>query len=284
MGLSLGSRILADVRVQGVSLRQNLGRYELIFGLYVTIRPTETQVQRASIVGARVTLDLGGGQKQSLGFARSESPFDIVSANHPSSMTPSLHLYLDAIQVANIEALREESDLGFELLANGVGSNVNGEHLVQDEWRITVARSDWIKKLRGSGAYEMMLIEVPLPVVEEVSDWNTISDGLLRAEAQYRNGDYRGCISLCRTVIEELGTYRYKNQNWANTSIDRLASDRKGMTKDEREAALWATLRHYTHQAHHGPSEGGVSQYSRAEAQFVLAWTAGAMAHYRMSN
>jgi hypothetical protein len=42
------------------------------------------------------------------------------------------------------------------------------------------------------------------------------------------------------------------------------------MTGGEREAALWAAARHYAHLAHHGPSDGGVSQYSRAEAQLVL--------------
>lgn len=44
-----------------------------------------------------------------------------------------------------------------------------------------------------------------------------------------------------------------------------------------REASLWAVLRHYTHQAHHGVSEGGAARYSRAEAQFVLTLTAAAV-------
>lgn len=50
------------------------------------------------------------------------------------------------------------------------------------------------------------------------------------------------------------------------------------ITKDEREAALWGAVRHYTHQAHHSGSEGGVSVYSRAEARLVLTLTASFVA------
>lgn len=53
-------------------------------------------------------------------------------------------------------------------------------------------------------------------------------------------------------------------------ALDRLASDRAGMTKSERCTAVYAVLRHYTHQAHHGPSEGGESSYTRSDAQFVF--------------
>jgi hypothetical protein len=46
------------------------------------------------------------------------------------------------------------------------------------------------------------------------------------------------------------------------------------MTGGEREAALWASVRHYAHLAHHGPSDGGVPHYSRQDAQLVLTMLA----------
>ena len=51
------------------------------------------------------------------------------------------------------------------------------------------------------------------------------------------------------------------------------------MDKPSREAAVYAVVRHYTHLAHHGPSEGGVPAYTRAETQFLLTLAAAAAAH-----
>ncbi|MEQ9069019.1 MAG: hypothetical protein RLO18_19965, partial [Gimesia chilikensis] len=262
-----------------VTLRPIVGGYELVFGLYVTIHPDETDVRRASIDGARIMLKPSNGGQHSLGFARPEGPFEIIGRQHQSSMTPSLHLYVQPGQVAAIETLRGTGDLNFELLISGSGTDENGEHQVQGEWRINVARSEWIKKLRDAGARNILILEVPLPLQSLSDEWRDIALGLQRAEEQYRNGDYYSCIGSCRTVIQELGHQRFMVEEWTGEPFDRLANDRKGMSKSEREAAIWAVLRHYTHQAHHGPSEGGVPDYSRAEAQFILSLTAASVAH-----
>jgi len=260
-------------------LRPLVGAYELIFSLYVTIHADENALRKAMITGARVTLKGGLGRQESLGFARPEAPFDIVSKTCGTAMTPSLHLTIQPGQVAAIETLRDTGDLTFELLAIGTGVDKNGEHQIQDKWRIVEPRSEWIKKLHEAGARNVLLLEVPLPIGDVLEGWEDIASGLKRAEDQYRNGDYHSCIGSCRTVIQELGYFRYKIEEWAGEPLRRLSSDRKGMTKGEREAALWAVLRHYTHQAHHGPSEGGVPDYSRADAHFVLSLTAAAVAH-----
>ena len=83
--------------------------------------------------------------------------------------------------------------------------------------------------------------------------------------------------------MEELGSQRILGKGWDGKALDRLASERKSITKDEREQVLWATIKHYTHLAHHASSEGGVSAYSRSEAQFTLALAAAAVARVRAS-
>lgn len=279
MGLTVGSRNIADTRIQGVTLRPLVGCYELIFGLYLNIHADETVSRRASITGARVTLKPSAGGQHSLGFARPEGPFEIVCKPSGSAATPGLHLILQPGQIAAIETLRGTGDLTFELLAVGMGTDENGEHQVQDEWRVTVPRSEWIEKLRSAGARNILLMEVPLPLPPFAGDWKDIAEKLQRAEDQYRNGDYHSCIASCRTVIQELGHLRFNRKEWAGEPLNRLGNDRNTMSKNEREAALWAVLRHYTHQAHHGSSEGGVPDYSRAEAQFVLSLTAASVAH-----
>lgn len=279
MGLTIGSLVLAETRIQGVTLRPLVGGYELIFGLYVTIRAGAQSFRRASIHGARITVKGEGSGGCSLGFAWPEDPFEIIAGPHPSAMTPGLHLPLQPGQIAALEALRGTGDLTFELLMTGTGIDQNGEQRVQEDIRVVVPRSEWIKKLGDAGARNVLLLEVPLPLHPDSEAWEKIATNLQRAEQQYRGGDYHSCVGSCRPVIEELGHLRFGDEKWPAELLGRLATNRNGMSKAEREASLWAVLRHYTHQAHHGLSEDGVAGYTRAEAQFVLTLTAAAVAH-----
>jgi len=278
MVLTIGSIQLAETRIQGVTLRPLVGGYELIFGLYVTTHAQAEPVRRASIHGARITVKPDGGKGFPLGFARPEGPFEIIARPHQSSMTPGLYLALQPGQIAALEALRGAGDLTFELLMTGIGVDGNGEQQVQEDIRVTVPRSDWIGKLGDAGARNVLLLEVPLPLHAQSGAWEEIAASLQCAEQRYHDGDYHSCIGACRTVIQELDHQRFQKEKWAGGPLSRLASDRDSMTKAEREEAIWAILRHYTHQAHHGPSEGGVPDYTRAEAQFVLTLTAATVA------
>ena len=279
VGIFVGTHQIGEVRVQGVTLRPTVGAYDLVFALHLNIFADENSMRRASIVGARVTVKPDKGERRPLGFARPEAPFEIDCKPFSSTITPSLHLKLHRGQLAALETLRGSGDLNFELTVSGTGVDENGDQHVYDNWRVRVSHSDWIKNLRDAGARNVMLLEVPLPLENGSGDWTKVGKGVWTAEEQFRNGDYNGCIGSCRTVIQELGHRRLENSEWAEESLKLLGSDRRGMTKDQRQVALWAVLRHYTHQAHLGPSEGGVPAYTRADAQFVLSWLAAAVAH-----
>ena len=60
----------------------------------------------------------------------------------------------------------------------------------------------------------------------------------------------------------------------AESSCGRQAG---AMTKAERQEAVYAALRHYTHPAHHASDDGAEYSYSRAEAEFTLSATVGAV-------
>lgn len=279
MSLTVGTLIISETRIQAVALRPVLGAYELIFALNMTIHPAADMPMRAAIAGARVSVKADSGNSRDLGFARPEQPIEIRQHEFPSGMTPALVLTLQPNQLAALETLRGTSNLDFELLAFGTGVDANGEQQVQDKWRVHIPRSDWIKKLGDAGARNILLLEVPLPIGTSSQEWQGIVEILRRAEEQFRAGDYHACVASCRTVIQEVGYFRFRDKDWAAPLIKRLAADRNGMTKDEREAAMWGSLRHYTHQAHHGDSEGGIGHYSRADAQLVLTLTASFVAH-----
>src|SRR5260221_14179252 len=62
------------------------------------------------------------------------------------------------------------------------------------------------------------------------------------------------------------GTKGLKERTGPSPLLDRLARDRGDMTGTEREAALWAAVRHHQHLSHHGSNDGGCLQYYTPEA------------------
>ncbi len=79
---------------------------------------------------------------------------------------------------------------------------------MQDDWRCQVPRSDWLQKLRSAGARDVLLLEVPLPLVDRPKEWEAISDAIQNAEKHFREGDYHACVSSCRLALDELGHLR----------------------------------------------------------------------------
>ena len=278
MTLLVGSRQIADCRLQTVSLRPMVGGYEMVFALHLSVSPGEDGLPKANIDGARITANPTHGNPQPLGFARPEQPANITCMPHASTATPSLHLYLQPTQIAALETLRDKGDLTFELSLSGSATDRHGRQYLGGNYPLRVPRSEWLQMLSNAGARNVLLLEVPVPVGHQSDDQSKQVSQLLQAEQRYRDGDYHGCINSCRTTIEETAHHIYGKPGLA-AALKPLASQRDNMTKSERLKALYAVLRHYTHQSHHGPSDGGVVSYTRSEAQFVLSITAAALAH-----
>lgn len=102
MTLLVGSRQIADCRLQTVSLRPMVGGYEMVFALHLSVSPGEDGLPKANIDGARITANPTHGNPQPLGFARPEQPANITCMPHASTATPSLHLYLQPTQIDSI--------------------------------------------------------------------------------------------------------------------------------------------------------------------------------------
>ncbi len=178
-----------------------------------------------------------------------------------------------------LETLRGTGDLDFDLELVGRVIEDGTGYDVRDTIRHHEARSDWTARLAEARARDVLLIEVALPITPESSQAHGPHAELRRAEQRFRRGDYQGCVASCRAAIEELGRNHYGKTRWANRLLGRLVKDRDSMSEQERQGAVWSAVRHYAHQAHHAPSEGGVREYSRTQAQWMLAATAGFVAH-----
>ena len=276
MTLTVGSRRIADGRIQSVGVQRVVGAYELVFPLYLSVSTGEKGLPCASVLGARVVARPSGGEPRPLGFAQPQQPFQVVCKDFVGTMTPPLHLCLQPNQIAALEALRDAGDLTFELSFAGTGADDHGEQYVLGECNVRVPRSEWLETFRGAGARNVMVLEVPLPLDENAPDhWRDVASNLRSAEEEYGNGSYRSCIGSCRIVIDELGALR--GLKWSQV-LKRLAEDRQGAVgKPQREQAVCAALRHYAHLAHHAAGEGGEATYTRAEAEFMLSATAAAV-------
>ena len=279
MSLVVGSRQIADCRLQTVSLQPMVGGYEMIFALHLSVSSGEDELPRATIDGARIAVTPTHGSPQPLGFARPEQPTNIICKPHASTERPSLHLYLQPTQIAALETLRDKGDLTFDLSLSGSATDRHGPQYLGGNYPLRVPRSEWLQMLGNAGARNVLLLEVPLSVGRESEDQTKLVSQLLQAEQRFRDGDYHGCINSCRTAIEEIAHHIYGKSGLTAALKPLASSQREDMTKSERLKALYAVLRHYTHQAHHGPSEGGEVSYTRPEAQFVLSLTAAALAH-----
>ncbi len=277
--LTISSHRFAEAEVQAISLHPLVGAYELWFGLNIVAMPRNASMLfHAVFDGARVRVKASGGRYRNLGFARADTRIEIETKAFLSRITSILPLPLQVGQIVGIERLRNASDLHFELLIRGTGSirecGESVQEIFQEVLYVDVPRSDWIEKLRAAGARNTLLFEVPLPLLDQSEERDRISEEVLRAESQFRNGDYRACVASCRTIAHELGYRKSGNGNWANESLDRFRTGRAEMSKDERDLASLAALRHCAHPAHHGTSEGGEINYSRADAEHMLSLAA----------
>ena len=178
MSLTINGLIVAETRIQSLALRPVLGAYELIFGLYPTVRPEDRDGCKASIAGARVSVNVKEGGIQSLGFARPEEPIEIVPVPCQMNMTPALVLPLQYGQIAALENLRAGEDLDFSLSVTGIGYHEDRSYRIQDTWWTHLPRSEWIKKLREARARDTLLLEVPIPFGLESEEWMQVTRGL----------------------------------------------------------------------------------------------------------
>ena len=272
--MAISGRVSADVAFASLNLQPVLCGYELVFALKVSVNGGDTSGCGVSIAGAEIKVGSAGGRSVRCGFARPDGVFELRQCKFSTSSSVGAVLPMHPGQVAALEALRGTGDLDFELVLVGRLEEGEDTYNVTDTIHHREPRSNWIELLRHAGARDVLLIEVGLPFHSETDGLNGFWAELRRAEERFRHGDYQGCIAGCRAAVEDLGRKKYGTQTWAAKCLDRLESNRKGMSESEREGAVWSAVRHYAHQAHHGHVEGGVVEYSRGQAQWVLAATA----------
>ena len=273
MDLNVNFTSIGILHAQGVSLDRMIGGYELIFNLGGDARGEAGSSRWLAIHSARVRLTTSGGQPLSLGVARPDKPLRFVQGPNGHGINATVRLQLQPHQMEQIEDVRAEGDLRFDLSFAGDGGDRTSPSPFQDVEPFTIAQSDWIKQLAAAGVLDVLLIEIPVPIVGATAQQRTISEGFRSAQRHFVDRRYRDTVADCRLVMEAIGV--------EPSALAPLAGRWKALDKDAREAAMFAAVHFCMNPAHHLNAAGEVQRYDRDEAKLMLTLTAACISHLR---
>lgn len=279
MSMTINGRTIASEEVQGIYVRPLLGAYEFVISVRLNLRSEDCGASNIDLFGMRVIAKSDkSNQSQEIGFATTDGPCRIKLFDFVNDQTFSFGLILQPNQIGALETLRDGGELSFELQLKGEAEYEDNIQRIHDTWKKRVPRSDWIQTLKSANARNVLLIEVSVPLTAASKKWTAIAKAMEKAENHFRLGHYHECVSACRNIVQDLGYKNFNDENWSTNILKQLATNRTSMTKNDREASIWATLKNYTHQAHHPESEGGEEIYSPAEAKLILTLSAALVA------
>lgn len=273
--ITLGHWIVANATLKRISISPVVGAYELLFMVEGSSTTRDDQILWLSLLRADVKVGAGQGEFSRLGTARPDASHRIRTFKNALPFICEFRLLLPHNQLSAIEELRTENDLQFQIAVSGEG----GDEATPTEIRafiqplfLSVPRSEWISQLRAARAMDVLLLEVPMPLIDPPGQMIAVVEALKRAQSHFVGGHYSDCVINCRRAIEELETLQGRDRTAA---FGRLANDRRGMSKDERRTAIEAALFHFTSLAAH---DAGI-EFDRRDAKLAMTLAAGLVAH-----
>jgi hypothetical protein len=275
MSFTVDSVQMADVSQRTIWVQKILGAFELCFAFDVTVKRYGDQSRWANILGARVGLGRTTAETE-LGVASCVQPKFITQTNPGLRESFELRLTLAPHQLNALEEARNGGDLDFELsfifeAGNKPGSRNDANQ--PNKLHARISRSDWIERLNSSGATNILLLEVPMPIKIGVGETDDIGRSMRRAREHFMSARYDDCVGECRKILEQLPNVSKKDV------MDLLKTGRSGMTKEERDQSILFTLRNYCNPPHHSGARGGSLDYVRPDAKLILLMTASYVEH-----
>lgn len=276
MSIVSQSQSIAEEKLQAVQLRQVVGAYELAFLYGGTIYGQQTpSAHWLTIHGARITVRSKLGQRH-LGTAILSAPVTIEQQAHSRHLGLEVVLPLHPSQLMALEDHRNASDLDFEIMLIGFSGSGGYSHDYKQEQtiRARITESAWVEQLKSANALNILLLEIPMPMTGASPNQKAVFDHLRQAQILLCDGHYTECVGECRKAFEELS--HGKASIWPALT-DRTS--REAMGKDERTRAILSTMHHYTQVAAHSASRGGIADYTRTDAKFMLSLVAAYVAY-----
>ena len=270
MSINSGHYLIAEDKNKSVQLRALVGAYELMIGISGSVNPQVDVARWINVYSGRVTLRSPHGQRE-LGTAFPTAPVVIRQSQYSSHFSIDLRLVLQPTQLSALEEFRNAGDLDFDIGITGVSGGNEQASVTPDYQTLTIhiPQSTWISSLKSANALNVLLLEVPMPVVGASPKRKAAFAYLTQAQTLFTQGLYDQCVAECRKVVEEVEK---------GVEIFSWKAQREDMSKQDRLRSILAAIRLSSNLSAHSESRGGES-FSRADAKFLMSVLAAYVVH-----
>ncbi|MFI5950396.1 hypothetical protein ACIA8B_22800 [Micromonospora chalcea] len=150
-----------------------------------------------------------------------------------------------------------------------------------------IPRTRWLELLNQAGTEVDVLVRVPSPLTdsalttppassnEDAASLAQATARLRQARAELRDQQWEHCVATCRRVLENIS--RLVNIP-SSRSVSNTPADQR--TPDQRWAAIYWDIKSMANAAHHDDGTTAGFAWSRADAEAILATTAGLLLKY----
>ncbi|MFD6679956.1 hypothetical protein [Micromonospora parva] len=192
-------------------------------------------------------------------------------------------------QLISLESARGQDDIVLRLKLQVTLLSPPGDvhPVAHDELPVRIPRGRWLELLDQAGTEVGVLLRVPSPLTDSAltpppaasdKDAASLSQAAARlrqARAELRDQQWEHCVATCRRVLENIS--RLVSIPSAKQVFSVPADSR---TQDQRWAAVYWDVKGMTHAAHHDDGTTESFSWSRADAEAILATTAGLLGRY----
>lgn len=200
-----------------------------------------------------------------------------------------LVLSLSDEQLIALERARGEGDIVLTLkLQATLLPPYEGVHpITAEEISFRISGTRWLELLDQVGTEVGILIRVPSPLTdsalelapaasaEDAASLAQATARLRQARADLRDHQWEHCVATCRRVLENLA--RLVSLPSA-TALSKIKPEDR--TQDQRWATIYHDVKSMASAAHHDDTTTDGFSWTRADAEAVLAATAGLLARY----
>ncbi|MFD2414814.1 hypothetical protein [Amycolatopsis pigmentata] len=204
-------------------------------------------------------------------------------------VSEELFIDLSDEQLIALEDGRGEDDvaLRIKLQATLLQADTSIHPVAHEETAVRISRARWLEQLDQIGHEVGIVVRVPspltdsalqLPPVAAVEDAPSLAQATARlrqARAELRDHQWEHCVATCRRILENIG--RLVTLPPAKRIFAKSVDTR---TQDERWAAIYYDTKTMTSAAHHDDTTTDTFRWSQADAEAVLATTAGLLKRY----
>lgn len=274
ISVSAVNRLVADISPPRFVLTQAVGGFALSVVVAGVSRPKIGEQPIIWLAPDVARVDVGPDQL-CLGSATPNHSLHVRTLQTPGHFSYEFRLDLSPAQLAALEDIRGGGDLAFRVILSGVAGN-EASFADRESWQQVLTHvvplSEWIEHLRVAKAMDILLLEIPMPFVDPPAQLAAAMKLLRQAQSLFLQAHYADCVINCRRALEEFEKVLGRDRSGL---LKRLATDREGLDKSERQTTIEAAVYHFGNLAVHD----GVVAFDRRDAKLMLAVTAALASH-----